>query len=54
MMDSFLDYIRDIEEDDLEEGDDEVTAAVPKVLVIPAAGVVHPRYVIVGFAGNQK
>ena len=55
METSDLDDISDIEEDDLlEEGDDESTAAVPKVLVIPASGVVDTRYVIVGFAGNQK
>ena len=47
-----LDDIPDMEEDDLEEGDDEATAAAPKVSVIPAARVVDDRYVIVGFAGN--
>ena len=54
METSDLDDIPDIEEDDLEEGDDEATAAVPKVSVIPAAGVLDTRYVIVGLAGNQK
>ena len=49
-----LDDIPDMEEDDLEEGDDEATAAAPKVSVIHAAGVVNARYVIVGFAGNQE
>ena len=40
-----LDDIPDMEEDDLEEGDDEATAA-PKLSVIPvAAGVVDARYV---------
>ena len=39
-----LDDIPDMEEDDLEEGD-EATAAAPKVLVVPAAGVVDARYV---------
>ena len=47
-----LDDIPDMEEDDLEDGDDEATAAAPKVSVIPAARVVDDRYVIVGFAGN--
>ena len=46
--------IPDMEEDDLEEGDDEATAPVPKVSVIPAAGVLDTRYVIVGLAENQK
>ena len=49
METSDLDDIPDIEEDDLEEGDDEATAAVPKVSVIPAAGVLDTRYVIVGW-----
>ena len=49
-----LDDIPDMEEDDLEEGDDEPTAAALKVSVIPAAGVIDARYVVVGFAGNQK
>ena len=44
--------IPDMEEDDLEEGDDEAMAAVPKVSVVPASGVVDARYVVVGFAGN--
>ena len=54
METSDLDDIPDIEEDDLEQGDDEATAAMPKVSVIPAAGVLDTRYVIVGLAGNQK
>ena len=41
-----LDDIPNMEEDDLEEGDDEATAAAPKVSVIPAAGVVDARYVL--------
>ena len=49
-----LDDSPDMEEDDLEEGDDEATAAAPKASVITAAaGVVDARYVL-GFAGNQK
>ena len=40
-----LDDIPNREEDDLEEGDDEATAAAPKVSVIPASGVVDARYV---------
>ena len=40
-----MDDIPDMEEDDLKEGDDEATAAAPKVPVIPAAGVVDARYV---------
>ena len=39
-----LDDIPDMEEDDLEEGDDEATAA-PKVQAKPAAGAVDGRYV---------
>ena len=46
-----LDDIPDMEEDDLEEGDDEAMAAAPKVSVLPAAGVLDARYVV-GFAGN--
>ena len=42
-----------MQEDNLEEGDDEATTA-PMASVIPASGVVHPRYVVVGFAGNRK
>ena len=38
-----LDDIPDMEEDDLEEGDDEAMAAAPKVSVVPAAGVVDAR-----------
>ena len=49
-----LDDIPNMEEDDLEEGDDEVTAAAPKVSVLPGAGVLDARCVVVGFAGNQK
>ena len=42
-----LDDIPNMEEDDLEEGDDEATAAAPKVSVVPsAAGVVDARYVV--------
>ena len=41
-----LDDIPDMEEDDLEEGDDEATAAAPKVSVIPASGVVDAGYVL--------
>ena len=41
-----LDDIPNMEEDDLEEGDDEATAAAPEVLVIPAAGVVDAGYVL--------
>ena len=48
-----LDDIPDMEEDDLEEGDDEAMAA-PKVSVIPAAGVVNARYVGVGVAGKSE
>ena len=49
-----LDDIPDMEEDDLEEGDDEAMAAAPKVSVVPsAAGVVDAMYVI-GFTGNQE
>ena len=47
-----LDDIPDMEEDDLEEGDDEAAAAAPKASVIPAAGVVDARYV--GFAGSRR
>ena len=54
METSDLHDMPDIEADDLEEGDDEATDAVPKVSVIPAAGVLDTRYVIVGLAGNQK
>ena len=46
--------IPDMEEDDLEEGDDEAMATAPKVSVVPASGVVDARYVVVGFAGNQE
>ena len=48
-----LDDIPDMEEDYLEEGDDEATAAVPKALVVPAAGVLDARYVC-WVAGNQE
>ena len=49
-----LDDIPDMEEDDLEEGDDEATAAAPKASVVPsAAGVVDARYVY-WVAGNWK
>ena len=48
-----LDDIPNMEEDNLKEGDDEVMAAVPKVSVVPASGVVDARYVY-GFAGNWK
>ena len=41
-----LDDIPDMEEDDLEEGDDEATAAAPKASVVPAAGVVDVGYVL--------
>ena len=41
-----LDDIPNMEEDDLEEGDNEATAA-PKVSVIPSAGVVDAGYVVV-------
>ena len=41
-----LDDIPDMEEDDLEEGDDEATAAAPKVSVVPASGVLDARYVV--------
>ena len=41
-----LDDIADMKEDDLEEGDDEATAAVPKVSAIPSAGVVDAGYVV--------
>ena len=47
-----FDDIPDMEEDDLEEGDDEATAAAPKVSVVPASGVVDARYVVV--AGNRE
>ena len=40
-----LNDIPDMEEDDLEEGDDEAIAAAPKVSAIPASGVVNARYV---------
>ena len=49
-----LDDIPDMEEDDLEEGDDEATAAAPKVSVISAAaGVLDARYVY-WVAGSQN
>ena len=44
-----LDDIPDMEASDLEEGDDEATAAAPKVSVVLAAGVLDARYVVVGF-----
>ena len=40
-----LDDIPNMEEDDLEEGDDEAMAAASKVSVIPTAEVVDARYV---------
>ena len=48
-----MDDIPDMEEDDLEEGDDDATAA-PKVSVIPVSGVVDARYVVVGFAKSKS
>ena len=48
-----MDDIPEMEEDDLEEGDDEATVAVPKVSIVPAAGVHDARYVC-WVAGNQE
>ena len=49
-----LDDIPDMEEDDLEEGDDEAMAAVPKASVIPAVGAVDARYVFLGLLKIKK
>ena len=49
-----LDCTPDMEEDHLEEGDDEATAAAPKVSVISAAAEVSDARYVVGLLENRK